>query len=74
MVEEGDRGVSVVSLLFILAFIFVVAIAAPPVIYLVLLGRLPVVYLIPLFIGVVVVTLFLTVVMAIVLRSGLIEG
>jgi len=63
---------SVVSLLFILAVIVVLATVPRIVISLISRGRLPVVYLIPLFIGWVVVLLLLIVIMDLVL-SGLVE-
>ena len=73
LVAEGVWAMSVVSLLFILVVILVLATAPLIVINLISRGRLPVVNLIPLFIGVVVVILFLTVIMVFVL-SGLIRG
>jgi hypothetical protein len=70
-VAEGVRAVSVVSLLFILVFILLLAITTPICIPLIRRGHLPVSYLIPLLIGVIVVILFLAVIIAFVL-SGLI--
>jgi hypothetical protein len=70
-VEAGVRGMSVVSLLFILVFILLLAITLPICIPLIRRGSLPVSYLIPLVIGVIVVIPLLAVIIAFVL-SGLI--
>ena len=74
MVEEGIRAVSVVSLLFLLVFILLLANTLPICIPLIRRGHLPVSYQIPLLIGVIVVILFLAVIIAFVLAGLVVMG